>query len=54
MAVDWGFAAQVSGIGFGAIFVVLTILAVVIWLVGRVFGKINTSGSKTGDKEKGA
>ncbi|HUV56932.1 MAG TPA: OadG family transporter subunit [Dehalococcoidales bacterium] len=53
MAVDWGFAAQIGGIGFGMVFILLIILAIAIWLVGRVFGKINTGGSDTGDKRKG-
>jgi len=53
MAVDWGFAAQVGGIGFGTVFILLIILAIAIWLGGLVFGKNNTKGSDTGDKRKG-
>ena len=51
MAVDWGLAGLVSGVGFGAIFVVLIILAVVIWLVGLVLSKIGKS--EADNKKKG-
>ena len=53
MAVDWGLAGLVSGVGFGAIFIVLIILAIVIWLVGLVLSKISVSKSETVDKKKG-
>jgi len=53
MSVDWGLALQVSGIGFAAIFIVVIVLAVVIWLGGLAFSKINTTASKTGNKKKG-
>ena len=52
MAVDWGFAGQVGGIGFGLVFTVLIILAVTIWLVGVMLNKVNTRGAKTGDKKE--
>ncbi|MFH1002961.1 MAG: OadG family protein [Chloroflexota bacterium] len=39
MAVDWGFAAQVGGLGFGLVFAVLIILALVIRLVSLVIGR---------------
>ena len=37
---DWGFAAQVAGIGFLTVFVVLGILSLVIWLVSLLILKI--------------
>ena len=40
MGVDWGLAGQIGGIGFGLVFVVLTVLALAIWLVGLVLSKI--------------
>jgi len=52
MAVDWGFAGQVGGIGFGLVFIVLIILAVTIWLVGVMLNKVNIRGAKTGDKKE--
>jgi len=53
MAVDWNLAMQVGGVGFGLVFGVLIILAVTIWLIGLVVGKISTSRGETGDKQKG-
>jgi Na+-transporting methylmalonyl-CoA/oxaloacetate decarboxylase gamma subunit len=41
--VDWGFAAQIAGVGFLTVFVVLGILSLILWLVSllvpRVLGK---------------
>lgn len=50
---DWGFAAQIGGIGFGAVFVLLIILGVVVWLVGLVLNKIGAGKSAASDKGKG-
>ena len=38
--VDWGFAAQIAGIGFLTVFAVLGILALVLWLVSLLVGKV--------------
>ncbi|MFC1934276.1 OadG family protein [Chloroflexota bacterium] len=54
MAVDWGFAGQVGGAGFGIVFIVLVILAVAIWLVGIVLRKIGAGKEETSDNKKGA
>ncbi len=53
MAVDWGFAGQVGGVGFGIVFVVLVILAVVMWLTGLVVRKIGTGKEETSNNKKG-
>ena len=53
MAVDWGFAGQIGGFGFGLVFAVLIILAVAIWVAGIVIKKISTGKGETEDKEKG-
>ena len=50
---DWGLALQVSGIGFAAIFIVVIVLAVVIWLGGLAVSKINTNVSEVENKKKG-
>jgi len=52
MAVDWGFAGQIGGIGFGVVFAVLIILALAIWLTGLVLSKISTTKAETGDNKK--
>jgi Na+-transporting methylmalonyl-CoA/oxaloacetate decarboxylase gamma subunit len=51
MGVDWGLAGQIAGIGFGLVFVVLTVLALAIWLVGSVLSKIDSGKGETGDGE---
>jgi len=53
MEVDWGFAGQIGGFGFGLVFLVLIVLALAIWLVGLVLGKISTSKGGTNDTKKG-
>ena len=53
MGVDWGFAGQVGGMGFGMVFALLVILAVVIWLTGMALGKISTGKSETDSQKKG-
>ncbi|MDP2730896.1 MAG: OadG family protein [Dehalococcoidales bacterium] len=55
MTVDWGFAGQIGGIGFGTVFIVLIILTLAMWLMGRVFSKIGNAADQTTDKnQKGA
>jgi Na+-transporting methylmalonyl-CoA/oxaloacetate decarboxylase gamma subunit len=53
MAVDWGFAGQVGGVGFTLVFVVLTILAVAVWVVGLVLRRIGTGKGEAEEKKKG-
>jgi len=53
MTVDWGFAGQVGGVGFGMVFALLVILALVIWLTGLVITKTSTGKTETGDKKGG-
>ncbi len=52
--IDWALALKVGGIGFGMVFFVLVILAVILWLVGLIFKKIEAKAEKTGNGEKGA
>ena len=51
--VDWGQAGQIGGVGFGLVFAILVILALVIWLVGLVLSKISVSADEIKDKKKG-
>ena len=53
MGVDWGFAGQIGGFGFGLVFVVLIILALAIWLTGLILSKITASKGEVSNKEKG-
>ena len=54
MAVDWGFAGQVGGAGFGMVFALLIILAIIIWLTGRLVNKTGETTHKNDDNQKGA
>jgi Na+-transporting methylmalonyl-CoA/oxaloacetate decarboxylase gamma subunit len=53
MGVDWGFAGQIGGFGFGLVFLVLIILALAIWLTGLILSKITAGTGETSNKEKG-
>ena len=53
MTVDWGFAGQIGGIGFGLVFAVLIILALAIWLTGLIVNKISTGQVEAGSQKKG-
>lgn len=53
MEVPWGQAVQVGGVGFGTVFALLIILAVVIWLTGLVLTKISAGKSEADIKKKG-
>ena len=52
MGVDWAFAGQIGGFGFGLVFAVLIILALAIWLVGLILSKITTGKGEADDKKK--
>ena len=52
--IDWAFAGKIGGVGFGMVFLVLVILAIVLWLAGMVFTKIEAGKENTGDNKKGA
>ena len=54
MVVDWGFAGQVGGVGFGMVFALLIILALVIWLTGLLVNKASSDKNKSDDNQKGA
>jgi Na+-transporting methylmalonyl-CoA/oxaloacetate decarboxylase gamma subunit len=54
MAIDWGFAGQVGGMGFAMVFFLLIILALFIWIVGRLLTKPGVPEDKTNDSKKGA
>ena len=51
MGIDWGLAAQISGFGFVIVFAVLIMLALAIWLVGVIVGRVATSKAEGGKKE---
>jgi len=46
MTINWGEAGLLAGRGFGAVFLILIIIAVVTWLVGFVFQRIKKKQEK--------
>ena len=54
MVIDWGFAGQVGGMGFGMVFALLIILAIIIWLTGLILNKTAAKKHVTDEKQKGA
>ena len=54
MAIDWAFAGKIGGVGFGMVFAVLLILAIVLWVVGLIFTRLAAGKEDTGDSKKGA
>jgi Na+-transporting methylmalonyl-CoA/oxaloacetate decarboxylase gamma subunit len=46
MTTMWGEAGRVAGIGFGTVFLVLVILAVVTWLIGLIFQRVKRGQEK--------
>jgi len=53
MEIPWGEASQVGGISFGTVFLLLVILAVIIWLGGVVINRINSRKGETDSEKKG-
>ena len=39
MVIDWGFAARVCGVGFGIVYALLCVLALIIRLIGLIIVK---------------
>jgi Na+-transporting methylmalonyl-CoA/oxaloacetate decarboxylase gamma subunit len=54
MPIDWDFAIEVGGIGFGIVFGVLILLAILTKLLGVVVGRIEAGRQETDDNQKGA
>ena len=49
-SVDWGEVGEVVGVGFGMVFLILGILALIIWIVGIILQK-RASASKGNNEE---
>lgn len=54
MEIDWGFAWQIGGVGFGVVFLVLIVLALVIRLSRLIIAKLDSGEEPAGDNKKGA
>lgn len=51
--VDWGLAVETGATGFGLVFAVLLILAVVVWIVGLLVKKLAPAKPERRDGKKG-
>ena len=51
MGVDWGFAGQVGGMGFGMVFFLLVVLAIIVWFTGMVINKLSAEKNKNAEKK---
>ena len=51
-AIDWGQAWQIIVIGFGLVFTVLIVLAIVIWLTGWLLNKIGGGTDTAKEKQE--
>ncbi len=49
--IDWGIVAKMWG-GFGVTILVLIILSLVIWIVGRVIQRFPTRGEESKEESK--
>jgi len=52
MGVDWGQAFYIGGVGFGTVFLVLTILAGTIALIGLAVRKTSRGKDETNSAQK--
>jgi len=51
MGIDWSFAGQIGGVGFGMVFLLLIILALVIWMTGLVISKMSVDKNGADDRK---
>ena len=50
--IDWNLVARIAGGGFGVTILVLIILSLVIWIVGRVIQRFPTRGEESKEESK--
>jgi Na+-transporting methylmalonyl-CoA/oxaloacetate decarboxylase gamma subunit len=54
VGIDWGWAGLIAGAGFGTVFLVLAILAIVVIIYGSVLKLIEKMGEKKAEEGKEA
>jgi len=52
VTVDWAMARQAGGFGFLLTFGVLSLLALLVWLIEVISHRVDASRAGTGDREK--
>lgn len=51
--IEWGLVAKIAGGGFGLVFFILAILALVAWLTGLGVRKFSKTDSKDEERKRG-
>lgn len=52
IGIDWGLAAKIAGGGFGIVFLILAILALVVWLTSLGVQKFSKGSSRSEEKKQ--
>jgi len=52
IGIDWGLAAKIAGGGFGMVFLILAILALVVWLTSLGVRKFSKGSSRSEEKKQ--
>ena len=52
MGIDWGLAVLIGGFGFVIVFAVLIMLALAIWFVGVIVGRVAANKVEGGQERK--
>jgi Na+-transporting methylmalonyl-CoA/oxaloacetate decarboxylase gamma subunit len=50
--IDWNLVAKIAGGGFGMVFFILAILALVVWITGLGVRKFSKTDSKSEEKKQ--
>lgn len=50
--IDWGLTAKIAGGGFGMVFLILAILALIVWIVGMGVRRISKNSSRSKEKSQ--
>jgi Na+-transporting methylmalonyl-CoA/oxaloacetate decarboxylase gamma subunit len=50
--IDWNEVSRVAGIGFGTVFIVLSLLAVAIWIAGWIIYRLSSRGGEENSSQE--
>lgn len=51
--IDWNLVAKIAGGGYGVTILVLVILSLIAWIMGRVIQRTRAKGEETPEKKEG-
>ena len=52
IAVDWGEALRVAGVGFGMVIGILAVLGIAVWITGILLHKIGSKSEEESSQQK--